>query len=318
MYIVPVLLPNGELMIKLNNLTIRGKSTGGKETSIIVEELSIAFDAGYPISKLETVQNVAISHGHADHISCLHLFQSSKKQKHITTPWQIIMPENCIEPFKTITTVFSSLARGGYPIEFRECKFDDGSVQKVIKPYENLRNHTVIAEECKEVPMINKKNFIVNAYEMNHRIKSFGYIIYEQRKKLKTQYIGLSPQEYKTLKKANIEINTQIKIPIIGFTGDTQIDAILNNEEFLNVPIILMECTHFEYNPLDPSITLQDAMDHGHVHFKQFFDNINKFNNKYIVLCHFSQKYRTIADIDPYIKLLTPEQQQRIVVWIAP
>src|SRR5437868_2581348 len=113
-------LPNGELAIKLDNWTIRGKSVGGRETAIIINELSVVFDVGYQVDKLETIQNVLISHGHGDHIGCLHMCYSSRKQKNITTPWQIIMPQYCYEPFKTITTAVSSLARGGSH-EFSKC-----------------------------------------------------------------------------------------------------------------------------------------------------------------------------------------------------
>lgn len=324
MYKIPDKLPNGELVIKLDNWTIRGKSTGGLETAITIEELSVIFDVGYQADKLEAIQNVLISHGHMDHIGCLHMCYASKQLHKIITPWQIILPQNCYEPFRTITTAMSSLGRGGYPIEFYDCKFNDSVECKVLKPFERLRvNNIAMAEDCKHLPLINKANFVVNAYKMNHKITSFGYVISEKRNKLKQQYLGLPGIELKKLKASEIEITDEIKIPMIAFTGDTQIDAILNNDEFLNATILLMECTHFEFDTTSNScVEVQDAafarrVNHGHVHFKQILENINKFKNKFIVLCHFSQKYRKLSDVDHYLKLLTPEDQQRIVVWIT-
>ncbi len=86
------------------------------------------------------------------------------------------MPQNCYEPFKTITTAISCLARGGYPIEFQDCKFQDGTEQKVIKPFEKLRTDKVVfSEDCKEVSLINKANFVVDAYKMNHKIVKYRY-----------------------------------------------------------------------------------------------------------------------------------------------
>ena len=318
MYLVPARLPNGELVIKLDNFTIRGKSTGGKETALIIEELSVIFDVGFQADKLETIQNITISHSHMDHFGCLHFCHGSKKLQNITTPYQIIMPQNCLEPFKAISTAVSSLGRGGFPIEFQNCTFEDGKEQKVIRPFEHLRaDNVVMAEDCKEIFLMNKNNFVIDAYKMNHKITSFGYVISEKRPKLKKQYHGLSGAEIKTLKDSGVDVSEQIKIPTIAFTGDTQIDAILKNDEFLNVSILIMESTHFDYDPSDPDCAIQDAIDHGHVHFKQFVDNISKFKNKYIVLCHFSQKYRKLADIEEHFKLLTPEEQRRIVVWIT-
>jgi len=71
-----------------------------------------------------------------------------------------------------------------------------------------------------------------------------------------------------------------------------------------------MECTHFNDSGIE------NATAHGHIHFQQFVDNIDKFKNKWIILCHFSQKYRSIKDIDVYINVLSPEQRQRIIIWI--
>lgn len=321
MFLSPTKLPNGELMIKLDNWTIRGKSTGGQETAITIEELSVLFDCGYQLDKLESIQNILISHSHCDHIGCLHFCQASKKLHKITKPWQIIMPRNCLEPFKTITTAFSSLGRGGYPLEFHDCKFDDGTEMKVIKPFEKLRvDNIVISENCKEIPLINKTNFIIDAYKMDHRIISFGYIVSEKRNKLKKQYLGLPAADLKLLKASGTEITEEIKIPTIGFTGDTRINAILDCEEFLNVQILLMECTHFDFDATNPSTveqSIKDALHHKHVHYKQFLENINKFKNKYIVLCHLSQKYRDLSDIDQYLKLLSPEDQKRVIVWLT-
>ena len=48
----------GELTMKFGNLTVRGKSTGGRETCMIIEELSIAFDMGYQPALIEKLRNI--------------------------------------------------------------------------------------------------------------------------------------------------------------------------------------------------------------------------------------------------------------------
>lgn len=313
-------LPNGELTVKLGNLTLRGKSTGGKETAIIIEELSVIFDVGYQADKVETIQNVFVSHGHGDHIGCLHFCNYSRKLQNITNPWQVIMPQCCIEPFRVIATAVSSLARGGFPREFHECKFenDTTTTKLTIKPFDKLRIDKLIpAEECKDIPLIHKPNYTTCAYKMNHRITSFGYVISEWRKKLKKEFLSLSPAEIIAIKNTGTVLTEQIEILTVAFSGDTKIDAILANDKFLNAQILIMECTHFQYDSENPDIAINDAMLHGHVHFKQFVDNITQFKNKWIVLCHLSQKYRKMEDIEPYLKLIPPEQLARIVIWMT-
>jgi hypothetical protein len=61
---------NGEFNIELEGFIIYGKSVGGRETAIVIKNLSIIFDVGYQATNLETMANVLISHGHCDHISC--------------------------------------------------------------------------------------------------------------------------------------------------------------------------------------------------------------------------------------------------------
>ncbi|AYV80377.1 MAG: tRNaseZ [Harvfovirus sp.] len=303
---------NGELSIKLDGYTIRGKSIGGRETSFIIQELSVVFDMGYQPDKIETIQNAFISHGHADHIGCLHFMYANKKLQHITSPWQLIMPKSYIPSFIAMASASSSCNRGGFPAGFTECyltKAADPSIQVLI-PFKSLQVDKLIpAEECQLIPLIDKNNFLVNSYKMVHKICSYGYIINEQRKKLKEEYKGLSGFELKNLKAQNVIIQDDISISLIAFTGDTTIDGLLLNPDFFQAKILIMECTHF-----DDSI--EDAESHGHIHFQQIIDNIDKFLNKWIILSHFSQKYRSIKDVEPYLKHLPEHQRKRFIMWI--
>jgi ribonuclease Z len=304
---------NGELSIKLDNLTFRGKSIGGRETSIMVEELSLVFDLGYQPDKIESIRNVLISHGHTDHIGCLHFCQINRKLKKTTLPWQIILPKCYIPALKVISTAFSSLNRGGYPHGFFDCQFDDEiEIKKTIKPFNKLFVDQLIeAENCSDIPFINQNGYFITAYPMKHKITSYGYVIKEKRKKLKKEYIGLTGLELKNLRQSGILIEESIEIPTIAFTGDTIIDSVLNTPDFLKSKILIMECTHFN----DSSI--EEAIEHGHIHFQQIVENIVKFENKWIILCHLSQKYRNFSDIEDYLSILSIEDRQRIIIWLS-
>lgn len=284
----------GEFIIKLNNFTIRGRSIGGCETCILIDELGVAFDAGYQADKLENMSNLFISHGHLDHIGCLQFCNAKRKLHHINNPWQIVMPKCYIEPYKILVTAASSMQRGG-----------------VTKPSQSSNMQELMAsEDCIKQPLINKQNFYCTSYQMKHKITSYGYIVYEKRSKLKSEYSKLSSSEIKQLRENNVEITYELSIPTIAFTGDTTIEPILEHNDFLNAKILIMECTHF----LDSSVI--DAQQHGHVHFQQFLDHIDRFNNEWIILCHFSQKYRAFKDIEQYIKLIPEHMLRKIIFFI--
>ena len=303
---------DGELSIKLDNLTIRGKSVSGHHTSLIVEELKVVFDMGYQPEKIELVQNVLITHGHMDHFGCLPYCYASRKLQNIQLPWQVIMPKCYIPCFKSASAVASAANRGGYPTGFSQVYSEsDKKIIEVIKPFEVMNIDLLIeAENCIDIPLISsKKNYFITAYEMKHKITSYGYIICEKRHKLKKEYLSLKGHEIKKLREEGIEIQKTIEIPTIAFTGDTTIDAILANNKFLQSNILIMECTHF-----DDSI--ENAIAHGHIHFQQIVDNIDKFQNKWIILCHLSKKYRQMADIEDYLKLLSEKQRKNIIIWL--
>ena len=144
---------------------------------------------------------------------------------------------------------------------------------------------------------------------MKHKITSYGYVLSEKRKKLKKEYIDLKGPELKKLRDNGTEIQEIITILTIAFTGDTIIDSVLENEAFLNSKILIMECTHFDD-------TVENAVSNGHIHFEQFVKNLDKFKNKWIILCHLSHKYRKLEDISEYLKILPENEAKRIIIWI--
>ena len=301
--------PNGELLIRLLNLTIRGKSIGGCCTCIVIDDLNIAFDMGYNPCKTEKLTDVFISHGLADHIGCLHFCHATKKLNHNFSPWRMTIPGCYIEPFKIMATAVSSLGRGGGPINMMTVKTDDGVVN-TIKPYDKFICDIIPSELCTHIDLIGNSTYCASAFHMNHKIKSYGYVIYEKRTKLKDQYRNMSGNELGRLRLSGTIIHDNINFPTIAFTGDTTFDAVLICPDMLNSKILIMECTHF----LDS--TIENAIENGHTHYRQILDNIKLFNNEYIILCHFSQKYRTFDDIVEYVEMLDDIDKKKIIFWI--
>lgn len=296
-------LQDGELSIRLDNMTIRGKSKGGCCTSIMIDDLNVAFDMGYCPSKVEKLTDIFISHGHTDHIGCLHYCYATKKLTHMKHKWNVTMPSCYIPCYKILATTISSLGRGGFPLEFI-----DGTA--LIRPFDKFLCDIYDAESCIKKDLIGNHNYCATGFEMKHKIRSFGYIIYEKRSKLKKELAQLKGHELKELKTKNIQITEQIDIPTIAFSGDTIIDTLLTNDDMLNSQILIMECTHFLDSSIDESIA------NGHIHFQQFMTNIDKFKNKWIILCHFSQKYRTYDDIKKYHDMLSDEDKKRVIFFI--
>jgi ribonuclease BN (tRNA processing enzyme) len=144
---------------------------------------------------------------------------------------------------------------------------------------------------------------------MNHRIKSFGYIIYKKSNKVKSEYENLSPNDYKKMRYDGVEFTDIIYKPLLGYTGDTCISGVLNYEEFTNVPLLLMECTGF--SPEDIHVR-----EDNHIHFDDIESNIDKFKNEKIILYHISQKYRDVNELyDKYVNKVNEIINNKIILF---
>ena len=272
---------NGETSIKLviNKLpyTIFGYSRAGLKTSILINEINIVFDMGYSHEKAFSFDNKLISHGHSDHIGALHFDYNARKLYNITKERLIIMPKQCIQPFLMIASAFSEM----------NC----GKCNDIINIFPNLKNTKLIESEfCNDYYKLINSDYWVKSIPMTHKIKSFGYLISKKINKLKSEYFNLKSNELVEIKKTKC-ITQEIIIPILAYTGDTTIHAIITNEELLNVPLLIMECTGF----LEDEIQLCNCG--KHIHINDIIKYANLFKNEKIILFHFSQQYKSITEL---------------------
>ena len=252
---------------------IYGYSRGGEKTCIVIPELDVVFDFGYVESKAIPINNKLISHGHIDHIGSLHTDHYFRWSNKILKQQQYIMPEQCMNPYKMVISGFAHM--------------NNGKIGK-INMITELKNITLTSSEnCIDnmTPLTNE--YYCKSFLMDHRIVSFGYIIYRKSKKLKPEYIGLNKSDYIELKKSGIEITNEIYSPVVGYTGDTSINGLLNNIDFFDVPILLMECTGFDQDDIDIRLD-------NHIHLNDIYEHKNKFNCQKIILYHISPKYKNL------------------------
>lgn len=281
---------NGETYIKLqvgpHQYTLRGFSRAGLRTCITIDELNIVFDMGYANERAFSFDNKLISHGHTDHIGALHIDYCARKLFNINKQKLVIMPKQCIKPFKMIASAVSEM----------NC----GKSGENIKIFDTLIETSIVESESCELEYSNlignsnsKSEFWVKSFLMDHKVKSYGYIIYRKSRKLKSEYSGLDGPEIIKLKQRIGEQNltTDVFTPLVGYTGDTTINGVIKHYEFLSVPLLIMECTGFA------SDDNCDCCDGKHIHINDIILHNELFSNKKIVLFHFSQQYRDFESL---------------------
>lgn len=97
----------------------------------------------------------------------------------------------------------------------------------------------------------------------------------ETRSKLRQCFSG---KILAKLKKHGVELSYTIRKPIFSYTGDTKIEGILNQPDFLNSEVLVTECTFVE-----------ETSKRGHIHIRELVEHQDKIKG-ILVLCHFSPR----------------------------
>lgn len=240
-------------------LHLRGLSLSGIRTAISMPELSLSFDVaqGYPF--LLNLKQFFLSHGHLDHAAGVPYIISQKAMNNQEAP-RFYMPQSLVEPLDRIMKIWQEIEKHEYRYEFIPVSAD------------------------LEIPV--KGNYFIKVFPTTHRIESFGYTLFERHKKLAPQYQGLPREELIKLKDQGFVLNEIVHVPLVSFTGDTQIEFLNSRPWVKKSKLLLMEATY-----LDSLKTIEQARTWGHTHLQEILPHLDEIESERIVLIHASSRY---------------------------
>jgi len=144
-----------------------------------------------------------------------------------------------------------------------------------------------------------------------HTITSYGFVIFERRKKLKPEYTELSGEEIRDLKLAGTEITNEVRIPVVAYTGDTSPAGLDDNPIFFDAKILITEMTF-----IAPDHRQHLIHKNGHMHLDDFAQRADRFNNEVIIAGHFSTRYSKRQAESIVAKTLPDMLGDRLKVWV--
>ncbi len=264
--------------------TIEGYSRAAVQSYWRVPELRIGFDVGAHPWDFMSVPSLAISHVHLDHVASLAAYVARRRMMKMEPP-TIYLPEEALAPVESLLKVFARLDRGRLPCEL------------------------IGVTPGQEVEL--SRELVMSVHRTTHTIPSVAYIVWERRKKLKPEYLSLSGPEIRDLKMSGVDITTELRFPIVGYTGDTSPGGLDNNPDLYRAQMLITEMTF-----VAPGHRKEKIHKHGHMHLDDYVSRADQFQNELIVCGHFSVRY-TPKQIERWVKKRLPDMLGgRLKLWL--
>ncbi len=243
--------------IPLGDLDVVGYSVAGEETVIAVPQLDVCFDVGKAPDQFIAINHVLLTHGHMDHAAGFAYYLSQRNFSGMA-PGTILAPAGLIRTMQEILDSWGRLDGNRIPAQLVGVRPGD---EYAVKP-----------------------NLFARAFPTKHSPGSVGFTVLEKRKKLRSEYLGLSGPQLVELKKQGVPIDITLEIPLVSYLGDTSYVDFAQLDYIVHSRILIAECTFYEGEHVSR------ASAGRHMHVRELADLLGRLANEHIILSHLTQR----------------------------
>jgi ribonuclease Z len=266
------------------DLTIEGYSRAAVQTYWRIPELKLGFDLGAQPWAFMATGAWFVSHTHLDHIAALPAYVARRRMMKMEPP-TIYLPEHAIEIVDRILKLFTRLDRGRMPCHLLPIRPGD--------EVEMSREHVVTVSATK------------------HTVPSLGFVVWERRRKLKSEYQQLAGHEIRDLRLSGIEVTEEKRIPKLAYLGDSAPEGLDNGPGMYDAEVLITELTF-----VAPGHRKDKIHKFGHIHLDDLIERRDRFRNEVIIASHFSTRYNT-KQIRQYVEKAVPDMfDGRLQLWL--
>ncbi len=274
--------------LNTEHFTIEGRSRAGHETYFRIRELGVVLDIGRCPDMAVGVPVIFITHAHLDHALGIPFYAGQRRLLRIGGG-RVFVPSEAAEDFRALMALHEKLERTEYDIDI-----------------------VGIGEE-EVVPI--SKGHEVRAHRATHRVAARAYEFLEVRHRLRAEYAGRD--DIAELRRRGVEVVEHYRHPILFYTGDTDRGILERNEVLFRAEVLMIECSFIADQHQER------AAEYRHIHFDDIAEFADRFDNRLIVLTHFSRQYshgeirdeirrRCPAVLRDRLRLALPEPYQRV------
>jgi len=265
-------------------LTIEGYSRAAVQTYWRIPELKLGFDMGGSPWSFMGTNTFFISHGHLDHMAALPVFVARRRMMKMEPP-TIYVP----------------------------AKIHD-QVWKMLNAWRQLDRGRMI---CNLVPVADGDEFelsrerVVTVFDTVHTVPSVGYLVWDRRRKLKEDLVGVDEDEIRKRRLGGEDVTREVRMPLVCYCGDTAPAGLDNYDPVFQSRVLITEMTFFR-----PDHRKDKIHKFGHTHLDDIIERAERFENELIILAHFSTRYHENQVRRAVEKRLPEALRERVELWI--
>jgi ribonuclease Z len=265
-------------------LTIEGYSRAAVQSYWRIPELKVGFDLGAQPWDFMGTPNWFLTHTHLDHVAALPVYVARRRMMKMEPP-TLYVPAYAVEDLRRLMLILQRLDRG-----------------RMICNLEGV-------EAGQEISL--SREHVVTVFPTTHTIPSLGYLVWERRRKLREEYLGLPGDKIRDLRLSGVDVTREVRTPLVAYTGDTSPGGIDAYPPLFQAKILITEMSFIR-----PNHRREKIHKFGHMHLDDFIERADQFQNELIILGHFSTRYHA-QEIRRVVEGKLPESLlQKVKLWI--
>jgi ribonuclease Z len=265
-------------------LTIEGWSRAAVQSYWRIAELKLGFDLGAQPWDFMGTATWFITHAHLDHIAALPVYVARRRMMRMGPP-TIYLPAAVVDDVRRFLLSVQRLDRGRML-----CTLNG------VNPGDEIELD---------------RDHVVTAWATKHTVPSVGYVIWERRRKLKEEYLGLPGEKIRDLRLSGVEVTREARTPLLAYPGDTSPEGLDACEPAYQARILITELSFIR-----ASHRREKIHKFGHMHLDDFIERAERFQNELLILGHLSTRYHPDEVRRTVEGKLPPRLRERVRLWV--
>jgi len=244
--------------LRTEHLTIEGRSRAGHESYFRVKELGVALDVGRCPDLVIPLPHVFVTHAHLDHSVGVPFYAGQRRLQRIPRG-SVYVPQENADDFRELIALHTKMEHTDYEIDI--IGMSPGDAVRI------------------------GRNVTAHAHQATHRIAARAYEFRETRHHLKFEFAGRDGVSLAKLRNEGVQLHEQEEVSLLFYTGDTDRGILEQNDAMYKSDVLMIECSFIADGHQG------HAAQYRHIHFDDIAEVADRFENRFVVLTHFSRRY---------------------------